>query len=616
MLDPDGRLTLLDALRPPAGFALGVAIGATYSLRLDAALLVPAAMAGADTAPSESGFEPVGLLAALKRVPERVSIFHQAGRLGAERRAMPTVACLEQCLFPVAMPRRDAESVGFAFHPKFWVLRFDRTRNAGDDEPEERFRILCQSRNLTWDRSWDTLVRLDSSSDHPRTRSPVDVRALAEFVAELPARALGGVPERRTDEIRRVAEAIRKAWWPAPQGFDSGEFHAFGLGSGRRRLPFPEGADRVAVVSPFLREELVRRLPPARRRVIVSRPSEFATCREWVAKEFSEGYVLDASAVQMPFDDDGAVPFDGVHAKVFVFDVGRTTHVFSGSANATNAAFAGNAEVLVELRGPRERFGVDALLARGVGENLALRDFLVPVDLSDPAVPDGAAPSDPDVAALEGLAREIAEAQFTATAQRRDPARWQVTYRTPTVFTLPRGLNWTCRPISTSASSASTVVRGGGFSVGFDVAEHEITAFLVHELRLRDAVVSFTTAAEVIGAPDDRIDHVLFRLIGNVDRLMNMIEALLGDDDGFGSVDSDNPHPGGTGSSSSVRGTAPLLERLVRTLGPHPERVVEVYALLDRVASDPDSVAGIDAGSMRRLRSVVEPIARAAGCAP
>ena len=58
----------------------------------------------------------------------------------------------------------------------------------------------------------------------------------------------------------------------------------------------------------------------------------------------------------------------GLHAKLYVADAGWKASVWTGSANATDAAFGPNVEFLVEIQGPKSKFGIDALLAKGSGE--------------------------------------------------------------------------------------------------------------------------------------------------------------------------------------------------------------------------------------------------------
>nr|HMS72356.1 hypothetical protein [Baekduia sp.] len=120
MLAPDSRLTLLDALRPPAGYRLGCAVGTTFSLNLDAALTAPAAFAlhAVADAGDERDVEPLELLDSIRRHAGLYTVFFQAGQIPVpnQRRLF---AYLEGALIPVTAPG------GGVFHPKVWVLRFD-----------------------------------------------------------------------------------------------------------------------------------------------------------------------------------------------------------------------------------------------------------------------------------------------------------------------------------------------------------------------------------------------------------------------------------------------------------------------------------------------------------
>ncbi len=59
-------------------------------------------------------------------------------------------------------------------------------------------------------------------------------------------------------------------------------------------------------------------------------------------------------------------PLVGLHAKVYVVDEGWNASVFTGSANATHAAFSANVEFLTQLRGKRSVCGVEAVLGRSM----------------------------------------------------------------------------------------------------------------------------------------------------------------------------------------------------------------------------------------------------------
>ena len=84
MLQPTNRVTLIDAMRPPAGFHLDSAIAVTYTLNLSALLAAPAAFAIAgsgDTATDAEVQTPVELLHALRTNAHKLTVFSEAGEI-------------------------------------------------------------------------------------------------------------------------------------------------------------------------------------------------------------------------------------------------------------------------------------------------------------------------------------------------------------------------------------------------------------------------------------------------------------------------------------------------------------------------------------------------------
>ena len=155
MLEPDGRSLLLDALRPPAGHELDAAAGTTFSLDLVSLLTAPVAFAMFDRQRADGSpiTDPIAMLQALRAHSERITLFHGAGQITAPPIDQRLIVYLEQSVYAVVPPNANA-----IFHPKVWFLRF---RNTETDAISLRF--LCLSRNLTPDRSWDTLLRLDGA---------------------------------------------------------------------------------------------------------------------------------------------------------------------------------------------------------------------------------------------------------------------------------------------------------------------------------------------------------------------------------------------------------------------------------------------------------------------
>ena len=219
MLAPDNRALLLDALRPPQGYSLDQAVATTFTLDLETALMVPLAFAGFQF---EEQPDPIEVMEALRGMSERLDVFCQAGAISAGRWPSDLLALLENVIHGVKRPRP-----GHIFHPKVWALRFL------DQSLEPAFRLLVLSRNLTADRSWDTLLWLDGKLG---TR-PIETSALlAEFVAALPGLTVTQLSPDRSDRLAALAEELNRVQWDPPEGVREARFHPIGIpGSPRFR---------------------------------------------------------------------------------------------------------------------------------------------------------------------------------------------------------------------------------------------------------------------------------------------------------------------------------------------------------------------------------------------
>lgn len=609
MLSPDSRQTLLDALRPPAGFHLGCAVGTTYSLDLDAALTAPASFAlyAVTDLHEPRSVEPLELLDSIRRHADRFTIFFQAGQvpIPAQRRLF---AYLEGAVVPVIAPN------GGAFHPKIWVLRFDA------DGAPSTFRMLCASRNLTHDRSWDTMLRLDSSDDQEMEQS-IDSVGLAAMVRALPGLVVGPMNGQRQASIAALADQVEVVRWSLPPGFRAGRFLPIGIGDASSP-PFPQSADRMAIVSPFLTGGLLKRLPSAAGRcVLISRPDQITGCAATIAARFGEVYTLDPDAVpsgaadqstgeedadQVPADDP-TTPFEGLHAKLFVFDQGPNTTILTGSANATNAAFATNVEFLTELTGPRRMLGVEALLAEPSKDVQTLRSFLIPFPLADV---DGEEDAVDDIEdQLDTLRREIASMPFEARAvPDGSDDRFLLSFTSGAAIpALPAGATWHAWPITVTADSAHQIDSTRKFDEQFAVSFEGISAFFANELTLGDVGTRFVLVANLVEAPANRATRLLRILLGDAERFLRYLLMLLADDavDQYGLSDMlDALDDNGAGQWQIAQDNVPLLEGLLRTLSRDPTRLDHIHHLISDLQADPEGESLLPPG----LMEIWEPI--------
>ena len=586
MLEPEDRALLVDALRPPEGFELDRAIATTFTLDLDALLVAPLAFALYDWATDPDGRpDPLALLEALRRHADRTTVFCQAGEIGFRNNYRPLVVLIEDGVIPVVPPDPDA-----IFHPKLWLLRFV---DGGEDV---RYRLLVPSRNLTFDRSWDSLLVLDGDPQ------PADVEAsrpLAEMLRRLPGLATVAMDEPRAAEVHTLADEVQRVRFDPPEGFTGPDFHPIGLGRG---WPLPDRYDRALVVSPFLtRGTLSRVTSVGTRHALVSSPDAMTMVgREGVAG-FRDTFILSAAA--LPAEDaDEAAPepaevgaaaprpeLDGLHAKLYLLEDGPTVRLFTGSANATDAAFHGNVELLVELTGTSAEHGIDRLLELDK-EGLGFRTLLDEYRPADEAAAEPTLQEQLDLD-LDRLQRAIARLDFTVEFQPVDAEELDATVTA--TGDLPAGLDelayldmW---PISLGAGHRRSLERADG-ELHADlgrIASSGVTAFLairaVAERSGMTAESTFVVPATLIGAPAGRAERVLTSMLKNQQELLRYLLFLLADAelDLQALIDALSGDQFGASVTTFDWVAPPLLETMLRALSTEPTRLDHVAKLLE-----------------------------------
>ncbi len=370
MLEPNSRRLLLDSLQPPPTFQLDIAVGTTYTLDLMALLAAPVAFAFTNWQDRDGRplLEPLALLKAIRQNADRMLLFCQAGRIQVPSNYQNLMIDLEDSI----VEANAIQSSG-AFHPKVWFLKF-----VGRDG-EVMYRMLCLSRNMTFDRSWDTSVCLEGpltdranaiSRNHP----------LGQFVEALPSLATRSLSKSWNERLKTLAYEIRRVDFEVPEGFDEVLFHPIGIGK-KANWPFPDKCDNLLVMSPFVSDGALSDLAAtAKKSQLISRVDQLDLLASASIEAFGNGaWTLDEQAQPEPAELESdqseiattvgrservSAPLSGLHAKVYVLDQGWNTSLFTGSANATHAAFNMNVEFLTELVGRRSVCGVDVILGK------------------------------------------------------------------------------------------------------------------------------------------------------------------------------------------------------------------------------------------------------------
>lgn len=581
MLAPSDRSTYLEALRPPAGCKLDFAIGTTFSLDLTSLLMVPLAFATFDwqDSPDKALADPVALLEALRRYADRTVLFCQEGRIALPARQHPLFAHLEKAVVQVR-----PKSQSGVFHAKTWLLRF-----VGPGTEAPIYRFLCLSRNLTSDRSWDTLLALEGAVVTDRQRAFARNHPLGEFIEALPGLARQTMSPAASDMMAMMATEVRRVQFEAPEPFEEVvAFHPIGLG---RRFTGLAGCDRLLVVSPFLARAWLSGMDGSKN-VLVSRSESLDELDAEALAGFSDVRVLDEGATEEdsdPVPDSGGRVEDpskgkGLHAKLFVAERGWAASVFTGSANATNAAFESNVEFLVELTGKRSKVGIKAFLESG------LANLLRPYSAATKALEA----SDEEVQAerrLETLRRTLAGASFRlAVSQGPETGTFSLALIADRPLALDlSGITARCWPITISTGSARDLAglaaRG---QIEFVTSLEALTTFMAFELAIptasREFSAGFVLNLPITGLPENRMQALLGSILCDRARLLRHLMFLLADEYDIAAL--------GTGLLAVTEGekvAAPgqgadhpaLLEELLRALSRAPERLDRIHNLVE-----------------------------------
>lgn len=582
-LTPETRVLLTDALRPPAGFAVDVAVGTTYSLNLTALLLAPLSFALFDQSDSDDlgAVDPIRLLEAVRRHIDHTFVFCQAGGIHVPSHYRSILTFVEDSVLEVMPPAHAG-----LFHPKIWALRF--VERAGG----RRHRLVVLSRNMTLDRSWDTALVLDEDPV-----GVIDAAPAAEFVRGLPGLTVRPLERGRRTQIADLADSLRSVRLAAPAPFDEGRLLPIGLDSAPV-WPFPERARRLLAISPFLTRNAVRALSGiARERTLVSRPESL----ELIGSKVLNGWqvkVLQRVAEVDPADDAATAPRavteyqgtdEGLHAKTFILDLpGSRSTVITGSANLTGSPWGASVEFDVALTGPTWGCGVKATLD-GAAEVPGLTRILENYTVTNQ---DGVA--DPTIEtsfAIERFHQLLATGLPDVHVIEVDDNR--VEFRLAmTIPSDPPGIT-TVWPASLPADSQRQPLQN---PLVWTIAPTNVTPFIAVETTAGEGEARVTSRcvlkATLGGAVDGRRRNAVISILTSKQDVLRYLVFLLGDP----SYDALFAQLAGVGAER-IAGNRPagwstadiaLFEPLVRAAGRDADALARVASVVEDLRSAPE----------------------------
>lgn len=598
MLEPQNRLGYLEQLLPPEGFTLDMALGTTYSLDLLALLIAPLSMALFDCEDKNealSSENSVAILEALRRTKDRMVVFCQKGRISVPGSTSTLFSYLEPIVIEVEPP-----NPGGAFHPKIWLLRFVA------ENKSIMYRFICLSRNLTFDQSWDTALVLEGEYQRDRVKAYGRNRPLSDFVAALPGLATLGVNKKIKDIVKTICDEVLRTDFQFPEGFEDFRFHPLGI-DGTKPLKF-EVQKRFLVVSPFLTEQALAPLQYGNDNVLISRAESLDMIDPEHLRKIQKNsriLVLDSEAEKSDATDnenDHAKTMPGLHAKLYINEVGWDAHFYTGSANATVNGLNGvNVEFVTELVGKASRVGIRKIVGEEDGEEASFINLLVPYDIPETkVVVDGDAREMEKV--LDDMRRKLASAGMRIDIETAGDNNSLIL--NSSLKKEDDNIKIYCRPVTLPPSHAKEVGTGAEEKLVFTGLDVPIlTSFIAFRVEIMKTTekkaVEFVLNLPAKGMPEGRHERILCDIVNDGEKFVRYLFFLMADSPDDVLSNTSLRALRRTSDESGLNAysqTIPIFEELVRLFSRCPEKILEIGRLIEDMKKIEEGKAAMPEG--------------------
>lgn len=595
MLALDQRRLFLNALKPPPGYEFDRGIGTTFTLDLTALLIAPLSLSLLDGIDSPTAIEdPVLLLEGLRRSAEKISIFCQAGRIAVPKRFNHLYRYLENRVVEVQAPR------GGVFHPKIWLLRY-----TAEDVPTI-YRLLCLTRNLTFDKSWDLMLQLEGTVADRRLAYGRN-NPLGDFFQTLPTLATSKVSGGILEDISLLQDEVRRVNFRPPQDFDDDlSFHPLGIPGYQRGFLLARDYNRILVMSPFLQNSVLNKIASkGNDHVLISEIESLDSLESKTRAAFSQIFTIDSSiwdnepeidSDQLPSEEKMTVP-EGLHAKLFVLDHGWDSTWFIGSANATRPGLSGsnerNVEFMVEMHGKRSRIGIEQVMGDSESD-ASLLNMLRPYNPGSEINP-----IDQETLRAERLADDVRkwliDSKLGITVLRKDQNTYEMTLAAAVRKTLPTGaFSIQCWPVSLPEGHHQDLdIRARQVIFG-DLSVLALTPFIAFEVTAhitdKEHHIRFALQLPITGLPENRDDHIIRAVIADKAQFLRFLRLILAQDPD--QLWQDRAWENILSKTSEINPSGfddmPLLEELIRAFSRTPEKIDQINQIVERLKRTPE----------------------------
>ena len=558
------RLDYRELLSPPSFYKIAFAVGTTYSLDLET-LTATCAIVGlnveTDTELAES---PLHMFEAIRRASGKLLIYCQSGQIKTPDKPNKLLPLLENCVSEVSLANRRS------FHPKTWFVKYTA---AG---MPDRYRIIVLSRNLTFDRSWDVALRLDSAEKGEPIIEQGDgsSEALSIFIKWL-AKTTSSHNEYlrvKKRQLAKLADEIAGAKWKnLGKEFDGFAFIPYGVG-----LPVADNLGdtfhKMFIISPFISKSVIEGF--AGHRLInpdctlITRKSELPKLNAELLEAF-DTYTIKDEVVdgEERISGSGDYKIQDIHAKAYLRTKWSNSELYVGSANASyNAFHGGNVECMVALWGKQRYLNVDKLKQDLFDSDEKANPFekVEPKEYT-------ASDEDNEINMLENIVRDFCSLKKTAEVTKHEPYAVTVTLKR-----FNSDATITLSPLmKINPQAINDVMIFGGLSL------RDLSEWYIVTAKMRGYSVSHVLKINTHGIPNTRDSAVFSDIVRDKNAFLVYIAFLLSDDYLTAFLENKRKGKGDFRFLNMNYDTPILYERMLKAAANAPDSLREVREIIE-----------------------------------
>lgn len=507
------RIDYRELLSPPLGYKVSFAVGTTYSLDLETLTAVCAIVGLNVEADTELMQSPLHMLEAIRRASGKLLIFCQSGQIKIPDKSNKLLPLLENCVSEVSLRNKRS------FHPKTWFLKF-----TADGLPD-KYRLVVMSRNLTFDRSWDVALRLDSAVRGEMVieqgeSSGDAMRSFLQWLHKNVSTHNGQLKNKRKLLSKLANEIADVKWRYLGKEFDAFDFIPYGIGvSSTDNLG--DSFHKMLVISPFLSKSVIEGFEKKRLVnsdcTLITRKSELSKLSTKLLKSF-DTYTIKDNVVdgEERISETGDFKTQDIHAKVYLRTKSSNSELYVGSANASyNAFFGGNVECMIALWGKQRYLNVDKIKQDLFGSDEKANPFEKVEPKEYVATRDDAV-----IIMLERTVRDFCALRKTAVVTGKENFNVIVnmpSFHSESKITLSPLMKVNHQPLSESISFTGFGLR-------------ELSEWYIVTAKSRGKEVSRVLKIQTRGIPENRDSAVFSEVVRDKSAFLNYIAFLLSDD--------------------------------------------------------------------------------------